>query len=418
MYISRPELEKKFSRAIKGTQHVIVFGDSGSGKTWLYKKYFADNNIKYRIVDLSIAITEGLSSALSKALTLDQWRAARKTEGASLEANFIVARPGESRQVEFFAETPDYLELLLADLRSDRQIANFVVFDNFEQVSNNTDIIRQITSLIIRLDNDRFAKFNVRFLFVGVISDMKELIARYDNAGTVSNRLTEIPEVERLTPKESDGLVLRGLEEKLKIKIEQGPDVLERIRFLTDRNAQQVHELCYQLACEAEESDWCINSKTLEAAQKDWIDTSLSQHIAQIESRMNKRDTKIQRRNQVLYCLGASDSSTFKSSQIDQMIRRIFPESVSVDQLGVDQILTGLSEGRNSILVRNPNETSYRFSHPKLRLAIRVRLEDLGPKRTPAIDELLREILKKIDLSNEFFDPKLRKNSQKIYRKL
>jgi hypothetical protein len=226
---------------------------------------------------------------------------------------------------------------------------------------------------------------------------MKELIAHYDQAGTVANRVTEIPEVQRLSAAEAEMLVRRGLFGKLNIQSEVDEEsLIRRVLFLTDRNAQQIHELCYQIACEAEESNWKLTHEGLESAEKDWIDTSLSHYKAHVEARMNKRETKIQRRNQVLFCIGATEKSAIRASDIDAMIREKFPETVSAEQLGVDQILAGLSDGPNPILIRNPNEASYRIAHPKLRLAVRARLEQLAPERAglPAdFDELIRELI-------------------------
>jgi hypothetical protein len=147
--------------------------------------------------------------------------------------------------------------------------------------------------------------------------------------------------------------------------------------FLTDRNAQQLQEFAYQIACEAEESGWQITEDGFMRALNDWSETSLSQDISHVESRMNKKNTKIQRRNQALYCLGAIEKGVFSASEIDAMIREYFPDKVSAERLGIDQILSSLAEPPNPLLVNNPNENTFRFSHPKIRLAIRARLRDL-----------------------------------------
>jgi hypothetical protein len=36
MYIPRPQLEKELKRAIEGSLHSILTGESGSGKSWLH----------------------------------------------------------------------------------------------------------------------------------------------------------------------------------------------------------------------------------------------------------------------------------------------------------------------------------------------------------------------------------------------
>src|SRR5215203_5930104 len=42
VYVERPELEKELKRALAGSLHTIIFGESGCGKSWLYKKVIAD----------------------------------------------------------------------------------------------------------------------------------------------------------------------------------------------------------------------------------------------------------------------------------------------------------------------------------------------------------------------------------------
>jgi Cdc6-like AAA superfamily ATPase len=42
IYVERPELQTELRRALQGSMHVVIFGDSGSGKSWLYKKVMED----------------------------------------------------------------------------------------------------------------------------------------------------------------------------------------------------------------------------------------------------------------------------------------------------------------------------------------------------------------------------------------
>ena len=401
MYVSRPELEKRFKRAVDGTHHIIVFGDSGSGKTWLYKKYFAENKINYKIVDLSIAITRPLDEAFRAALPREDWEVVSKSENSTLGTNFGIVAPSEGRTTEFRASPTDPFVQLLGALKAKSEQSSFIVFDNFEQVSRDGKVVKELASLILRLDNSEFAKFGVRFLFVGVVADMKELIARFDQAGTVGNRLTEVPEVKPLTENEANELMDRGFVNKLKLKVTDRADVYNRVRFVTCRNAQQLHELCYYISCEARDAKSEVTPQLAEVAEKEWIGASLSLHVAQIEARMNKRDTKIQRRNQVLYCIGASDEDSYRASTIEDMVRKLFPGKAQVKALGVDQILAGLAAGDNPLLIRNPNDSNYRLAHPKLRLAMRVRLEYFAEQPKPKGAERKLDLLELTKLVKE-----------------
>src|SRR5260370_36867684 len=42
IYVDRVDLEKELGRTLTGSLHTIIFGESGSGKSWLYKKVLAD----------------------------------------------------------------------------------------------------------------------------------------------------------------------------------------------------------------------------------------------------------------------------------------------------------------------------------------------------------------------------------------
>ena len=44
MYVIRPEQEKELVRALGGSLHILVSGQSGSGKSWLYKKVLSESN--------------------------------------------------------------------------------------------------------------------------------------------------------------------------------------------------------------------------------------------------------------------------------------------------------------------------------------------------------------------------------------
>lgn len=48
MYIPRPGLETSLRRGLLGNLHVVLHGESGTGKTWLYKKVFADDGVQYK----------------------------------------------------------------------------------------------------------------------------------------------------------------------------------------------------------------------------------------------------------------------------------------------------------------------------------------------------------------------------------
>ena len=65
MYVHRPDLESALVRAIHSGQHIAITGESGCGKSWLYKIVFQENNVFYKTVNLALATDDGdISSAI------------------------------------------------------------------------------------------------------------------------------------------------------------------------------------------------------------------------------------------------------------------------------------------------------------------------------------------------------------------
>ncbi len=69
MFIHREDIEKEFSKAIRKSKHLILHGESGCGKTWLYKKLLSDNECGYEVINAASINDEcGVNDALEHAL--------------------------------------------------------------------------------------------------------------------------------------------------------------------------------------------------------------------------------------------------------------------------------------------------------------------------------------------------------------
>jgi hypothetical protein len=65
MYIRRPKLEERLIDALESNKYIVIHGESGNGKTWLYKRVFAENDIHFEVVNLAqVAIAKSLDGAL------------------------------------------------------------------------------------------------------------------------------------------------------------------------------------------------------------------------------------------------------------------------------------------------------------------------------------------------------------------
>lgn len=373
MYVERTRLQERLQRAVNGTQHIAMFGDSGCGKTWLYQRYLKREKIPFRVVDLSIAVDRGMDHAFRDALTDGYgWTPTIKSSSRQGGAKAVIeAQKKVEEQYSFNDVSP--FDKLITELSGGSSKPKFLVFDNLEQVSGERDLIRALARYIIRLDNPRFALSGVRFLLVGVVSDMKQMIANHDQAGTVVNRLAELPEVNNLDYNEALSLVVKGFK-ALKYSIEDERQLANVVFNLTFGNPQQIHSICYQIACEAQKVEFWVGAEEIRTGFAEWSSESLNQHKAMVEARLNKKETRTQRRNQVLHCIAQFTNAEFSAGDVESYVKMEFPEPVSGKQLGCYQILKGLSEGQNPLLVHLPSTGQFRFSHPKIRLAIRTLL--------------------------------------------
>lgn len=91
MYVDRPELEERLEDALRGDKYIIVHGESGNGKTWLYKRVLKRKSVNFEIVNLANALLLGslLNAFESKLAELGVERTVARSE----EFDFGI-RPG------------------------------------------------------------------------------------------------------------------------------------------------------------------------------------------------------------------------------------------------------------------------------------------------------------------------------------
>ncbi len=207
MYVNRELLEEQFSKHIFGGKHIIVHGESGNGKTWLYKKVFDNNKVPYTVINLATASRlGGLQRAFEDKLQ-------KKSPDETLAQHVVTVSGGanvvlhagiaDERIYEIAKREP--LEALMALLhREANSKKSFIVLDNLEQILTNHDRVKELSDVLILLDDDDYAKYNVRFCIVGVPSDIREYLARQSSIETITNRTMELSEVARLTDEEAN----------------------------------------------------------------------------------------------------------------------------------------------------------------------------------------------------------------------
>lgn len=376
MYIHRPALEAALKNGLRGNLHLLIHGESGSGKSWLYKKTLSDLGGKFLVANLANASRLGGISAELKNL-IDREGKARKVsyeEEKSTELNAGLASGGLSHTGAFEIGQMEPFEACIASLRrqaGDREAV--LVFDNLEAVFSNKDLLKELADLVILCDDERYAKYRVKILIVGVPSGVKEYYYATPHHATVANRLSELPEVARLTQAECAELVRKGFFEKLRYEVDSLSALQEHVAWVTNRVPQVVHEYCLHVAYLAE-ANRKVTPAILDLADKQLLRGALYQAYSVVESHMNERDTRAGRRNQTLYALSLCAKEEFKFSDVEALLRREFPTSTQDTALNLAQMLSGLAGGDRPLIRRSPKGDAYTFADSRYRMAMRAML--------------------------------------------
>lgn len=377
MYVPREDLEGALARALAGNKHVIVHGESGSGKSWLYKQLLEQRGAKVLVADMANAsrfgsITDEFRNIIDRRVKAEK---VGYSETKSASGKGLVLEAGLAHEGEFVLNSKEPFERCLEWLRKQagKNGEAVLVWDNFERVIEQDKIVREAADLISLADNEDYAAYKIKTLIVGVPSDLRTYIAKSGHVETIANRLTEIPEVERLTSDQARLLVTRGLVNELGFDISTDllNEICDHVVFVTDRVPQHIHEYCLELANIAVQNGGTITSDDLRLADEQWMGSAMVQSYSVVEMNMNSRNTTARRRDQTIFAIGLCTKHDFTYSDIEEVIRREFPDSTDGVGLNVSQTLSGLSQGDHPLLKSNPKGGSYRLVNPKIRMCIR-----------------------------------------------
>jgi AAA domain len=280
MYTPRSTLEKDFAQKLRVASHLILFGESGCGKSWLYRSFFASNAVYFKIVNLADASRNGriapeiLRTVIGSTPLLTGYEE-KKT--AQLGLPGVAA--GSLDHVKKFEMPPeDPLRHAIREFRNQAGAGHaFLVFDNLERIFDKPSLMEELADIITLADDDEFLQHEVRFLIVGVPAGVKEYFNRTPSHRTIANRLVEIEEVSRLSSSETSALVNKGFIGELQYDIAAGDidTVLKHVEWVTDRIPQAVHEYCLELAFCAETSRE-VSANLLNEADRKWLRGSLN----------------------------------------------------------------------------------------------------------------------------------------------
>jgi hypothetical protein len=373
MYIERTASEQALRNALRGHLHIVIHGESGTGKSWLYKQSFSKSNVSFFVANLANASRLGSIAAELKNL-VDRGGESIKTsyeEEKSASVGLGVASGQLTHLAQYEIGRMEPFEACLSFLRKKAGNQQAVlVFDNLEAAFDNNGLLKELADLIILCDDERYTKYKTKMLIVGVPSGIKDYYHKTPHLTTVSNRIIELPEVSRLSKDECALLVQRGFIDKLKYQIYDIRKLTSHVDWITNRIPQMVHAYCLEGAFLGESSRSLAETQ-ISQIDCAWMSKSLSRAYTVAEDHMNERDTKAGRRNQTLYALSLFEGEQFKAPEIEALIRREFPGSTKDTALNVLQTLSQLAGTNHPIVRRSPKGDAFTFVDPHYRMVLR-----------------------------------------------
>jgi hypothetical protein len=166
MYVDRPDLEEDLIDSIKGSMHTMLFGESGNGKSWLYKHVLAVNNIPFVVANCGNASRLG-------SLTAEIHKACMPTDHLSKTSVEDTKEVGIKAIGEAKLSNKNKYDLLKDEplLQAFKELAkksrkSVIVIENLEAIRGNQNLVDELSNIILLLDDDRYAEFGVKFLIV------------------------------------------------------------------------------------------------------------------------------------------------------------------------------------------------------------------------------------------------------------
>ena len=382
-YISRPDLERALALALRLPKHIVIHGESGSGKTWLYKKVLADGGYHIEVANMGLTPSAGTIGQVLRSTVCQELSAETEQTWAVDGGVPGLAKLASTKKEKTSTFHDPFLEALRAVRARARDKQACLVFDNLEQVVQHRELVRELAGYLILLDDERYASFEVKILLVGTSAEIRDLIAQIKTSASVANRISEIPEVARLTQQQAATFTNTGFFDLLGCELEEESEEYKsklngQISYHSDRIPLHIQELCFYIACLAQDNDWVLSESGVVEGVKQWIKSSLVADVSRVQANLNAIATRVGRRNQVLYCLGKIHNYDFTVASVESSIKHHFPASCSGVTLNVAQILSDLANSEHPLIRKNPNSSSYRFIDPKYRIVVRWLLYKAG----------------------------------------
>lgn len=375
MYVARPELEKLLMRSINRNTHSLLFGESGNGKSWLYRHTLEKNKIPYVVANCANASRLGSITAEICAVLIEPGSVNKLgfTEDKAVELSALVAKANVKHTNNYQIKQEDPLLEAFRTFGTHASGRKILILDNLESIFSSTKLMDELADIVILLDDPRYSQFGINLLIVGIPNGVLEYFRKTKNVESVANRIEEIQKVGSLD-KDQVGEVVRKGFSQLKVSLTASllQTLTDHIWNITLGIAQRVHEYCECLAYELEEQDWKYSKQAMDRADHTWLKQGLRQSYQVVEGHLNSRQTSVARRNQVIYCIGKTRTHQFDSNVIDGMIRKEFPETIPETNMGIGSILGELCLSDSPLICRNDKSNAFSIIDPRYLMCIRV----------------------------------------------
>jgi hypothetical protein len=390
MYVKRPELEEDLLDSIKGSMHTMLFGESGNGKSWLYKHVLGNEKINFVIANCGNASRLGsLTAEIHKACLPSNYlskTSVEDTKSAGVKV-FAEAKLTSKNKYDLAKDEP-LLEAFKYLASSNRK--NVVVIENLEAIAGNQGLMDELSNMILLLDDDRYAECKVKLLIVGTPNGVLEFFGKSKNLPSVTNRINEINKVAGLTDGQVEELVGQGFNKlKIQIKADELVFLNKFVMHMTLGIAQRVQELCSCIATQVKKDGWLYSRSVLLKAADKWLNKGLRSSYVVIESHLNSIETTVGRRNQVIFAIGQMNRSPFSSAEVENFIRSEFPSKIPETNMGIGTILGELCLSTNPLIKKNNKSANYTILDPVHVMAIRLVL-----KKDATTEKVVKRIFK------------------------
>lgn len=379
MYIARNDLEKELKRALEGTLNPLIYGNSGTGKSWLYKKVLKDINAHYEIANCANASRFGsiTNEIVQRLLPSDRRELESIEEELHASCSIAVASSGGKSKRKYLYAKEDPLLCAFHYLRKSADNKTVVlVIDNLEAIVHDEKLMEELANIITLSDDSKYSQYKIKILIVGVPSLVLDYFSKVKNLPTIANRINELPEVSTFRESQVNAFVENGFIHSLKVSIDK--EVLDEWRLYIYRvtlgTPQRLHEFCEILGYILEDNRWVVAKEQLNAATVKWIQQGLRESYVVVNSLMNDRETEIGRRNQILYTLGTINTHCFTSKNIGERLKKEFPLSTDGVTLATNTMLVSLAGKEPSIIKRTTKKNEFEFTDPRYLMVLRAML--------------------------------------------